>query len=453
MSKPVILFTISNGWGIRNFGNTGIFAKVSKFAKIGVSTTSELMPFFVQNKDKFNISYLQYLPPNETNLWKLVRRVKKFILQSRFQISTAQIKSRYTAKNNLTAFLKVILWKFSRIFTARWQIKIVEKIEGKFKTSNSCGETYPDILIVGEPFDNRDQQLQRELHFKGVGSIAVIPSWDNPSTKGVILSYVKKVFVWGEIQKEELINYYPTLKDDKIVKVGIPQFDVYREQFILKIDKFDFLGQMSIANDKKIILYATCPETLFPKEPDVILDIADAMSSKNIDGSCHLLVRLHPKDRMDRYTKLITMPNVTLFSPSISDGGGEFSWRPASDELLNLANMVRNADLCINTASTMSLDALAANIPVINIAYDEYEANSRKSISRYYQYSHLNPLSASGGVYISYNRFQLINQINKVLSDPNKNLIQRRRIISKYCFNSKKSSVDTTVDMIKNNVS
>lgn len=452
MSRRFILLSISNGWGIRNFIHTGIIYKLSSFAKIGVATTPELMPFFKSIKDKHKISHLEYLPKNETKFWNLSRKIKKFILQSKFQISTAQIKSKEHSRNSLDLFFRILAWKVSKFFVAHWQIKLIEMLEMTLKNQQKTSCILPSILVVCEPFDNRDQQLQRELYSKGVDSISIIPSWDNPSTKGTIFSHTKKIFAWGKIQKKELLKFYPNMSDRQIRLTGVPQFDAHHLPLPNKFKKKVFLSKLRIPLEKNIILYATCPERLHPTEHKIIEDIAIAIEHKIIKKDCHLLVRCHPLDTVNRYRLIDKYKSVTIVKSTLNIDGGEFGWIPPENELDGLAAFIRNTDMCINTASTMSLDALSANKPVINIAYEVNNNNPHKSVARFYNYHHLLPLSESGGVFIAKNKKELVSHINTLLDNPRINEILGDDIYKLYCHNHKDGSVARIVNEIKDSL-
>jgi hypothetical protein len=52
-------------------------------------------------------------------------------------------------------------------------------------------------------------------------------SWDNLASKGRMLGTFDKFLVWSELMKEELLYFYPNVKNDDVQVVGTPQFEPY----------------------------------------------------------------------------------------------------------------------------------------------------------------------------------------------------------------------------------
>jgi hypothetical protein len=434
--RPLVLFAISNGWGIRNIIHTGLLDSVNRFADVGVAVSADLAPFFEDIQREARISLVLRLPTEEKRVWRWVRQAKKAIFQARHDISTARIKWLQNASGGTFAQqCRFGLWRLWSLCAARWQIRLLEKLECLWATGGiEIPQDLPQLFVNCSPFDFRDNWLMRTLHREGVPSVSMIPSWDNPSTKGCIVTSASRVLVWGDHQKRELMGYYPWLRDEQIRVSGIPQFDAYHLALEARYGRDEFLARLSIPKETKVILYATCSESLFPNEPDIVGDLVDAITSERLGSNAHVLIRCHPADRKERYAHLAANKNVTIFPSSLNTHKNLYSWIPPRNEIAMLAAMLTHSSVCINTASTMTLDAFACGKPVVNIAYDgRAQFSYFKSVRRYYDYHHYSPIMRSGAVPLARSAQELEEFVAEALAQPDKRRQQRAAIVDEFC--------------------
>jgi hypothetical protein len=448
--RPLVLFSLSNGWGIRNFVHTGLLKRVSEFADIAVATSPSQLSFFENMLEQRLIHFLILIPENESYFWMLIRRSKKAILQAKHQISTAIIKSGARSNTKIERYARYLAWKLFGLVACTWQIRLIEAFERSFKRSTiqDLGRL-PDVLVNGEPFDNRDIELQRTMKRLGVPTIAIIPSWDNPSTKGCILTDADRILVWGPYQMREILNYYPHIPKKSIIVSGIPQFDSYSSDTNSRISRDSFFNELNIPLSKRVILHATSSERLFPSEPAIVATVVTAILSGQLPPNLHVLIRCHPADRADRYQHFLSSGCVSIF-PSSRDKSIDLSeWIPPVEEVDLLCACLKHTEVCINAASTMTLDALACGRPVINIGFDGEDLGYFKSTARYYDYSHLAQIAKSGAVPIVRSAEQLLAEISNALGSPEQRQQQRAFVVNDFCPRPSQGSVSAIVDTIK----
>lgn len=449
--RPLVLFSITNGWGVRNFVYTGLLDAVSHYADIGVATSGDLLPFFQGMQAQGRIALTTKLPSEEPVFWRGIRKAKKAILQAGCGISTARIKWHERARGPLSRACLAVAWSLQQMLAARWQIRALESLELKFASVNVAQRLKrPSVMVNCSPFDFRDNRLLRALHREGVPTIAIILSWDNPSTKGCISTCVDLVLAWGSKQKEELLQFYPDFDPERIRITGIPQFDAYYQKLSGAFSREPFLNRLSINPARKVILYATCSERLFSTEPEVVTDVVEALDCGRFGNNAHLLIRCHPADRAARYEHLCSTGRVTIFPSSMNNNQNLFSWMPPKDETAVLAATLKHCEVCINTASTMTLDAFACGKPVVNVAYDGVKALPYlRSVRRYYDYHHYLPITRSGAVPIAHSSDELFSSIEEALTKPEKLQSKREAVTNAYCFHPEEGSVDVIAKEIE----
>ncbi|NOZ53741.1 MAG: hypothetical protein GXP08_11500 [Gammaproteobacteria bacterium] len=449
--RPVVLFTITNGWAIRNFLYTGVLDMVSQSADIGIATSQDLLPFFRDLQSQGRVAFVVGLPSQEPMFWQKIRQIKKAILQAKFDISTAKIKWCQRMQGALGQACLAVLWSVQRMVVAHWQLRVLESLENRLATRKFPPQLMQSSVMVNcAPFDFRDNQLQRTLYRNGVRSISIIQSWDNPSTKGCIFSHADLVLVWGRNQKNELLNYYPHIDPGHIRISGIPQFDSYYQQLSDEFSRKLFFKRLAIAPDSRVILYATCSERLFPDEPVVVADLADALMQGYFGSNTHLLIRCHPADRAERYQHLCSNDRVTIVPSSVGKSENLYTWIPPDDEVAILAATLRHCDVCINTASTMTLDAFACGKPVVNVAYDgKNSLPYLQSVRRFYDYHHYLPITRSGAVPIVRSAGEMCSAIEEAITSPQRLQPKRDAVVNNFCFHPTEGSVEFIVREIK----
>ena len=162
----------------------------------------------------------------------------------------------------------------------------------------------------------------------------------------------------------------------------------------------------------------------------------EIMNKGNIPDDTHLLVRCHPNDDFKRYAQFMSHQRVTISKSSLDkESRDTFTWIPPENEMFGLMTMLKASQLCINIASTTSLDAAACGIPVINVAFDGYRKEKYlHSVRRFYDFSHYKDVVQTGAVKMVYNEQELIQWINKYLEDSELDQEKREKLISEQCW-------------------
>ncbi|KKC24367.1 hypothetical protein [Sphingomonas sp. SRS2] len=448
--KPVILISISTGWHIRNFEHTGILRELGAFADVHVAVPSYFRRYFETLYERGDVAGIVSLPEGEGAVWTLIRRLKKLSLQAAHDLNTARIKFIGGATGPIGRGSRAVLWRLARLLAGHWQIRLLEAIERRFQPGVQIDESRrPALFVNASPLDPRDIRLQCSLQRLGVPAVAIIPSWDNLSTKGCILEKTDWVFAWGQQQKDEVVAYYPAIPANRVLLAGVPQFDVYREPEPPHFIREAFLRSLDIDPSRRVILYATCSERHEVGDPAIIADILEILRGSDDGHDVHLLVRCHPADRAERYSHLLSEGNVTIFPSSVGSGQSLYDWSPPDDEIAILAATMRHSELCIATASTMTLDAFAAQRPVINIAYDVPERmNYYGSVRRYYDYTHYRPLNVSGTIGMVRAKAQLRSALEECLLHPDDGRAARDSMLEYYCHRPASGSIAFIVEQI-----
>jgi CDP-glycerol glycerophosphotransferase (TagB/SpsB family) len=101
---------------------------------------------------------------------------------------------------------------------------------------------------------------------------------------------------------------------------------------------------------------------------------------------------------------------------------------PLPEDLKDLGSLLENCDLNINMCSTMSLDFMLFDKPVINPTFGT-GGNELYDDQKYLKYSHYKRVVESGAVAIVRNEDELLREINLSLKKPEARLKEQKELL------------------------
>jgi CDP-glycerol glycerophosphotransferase (TagB/SpsB family) len=112
----------------------------------------------------------------------------------------------------------------------------------------------------------------------------------------------------------------------------------------------------------------------------------------------------------------------------------QLAWDLPRSDMIHLASLLAGSAMCINSNSTLCLDACMLDRPVINIAFDGWEELPyEKSARRGLNYIHMAKLLALGGIRIAKTFADLETHINAYLRDPQSDRCGRMLSVAQEC--------------------
>jgi len=294
----------------------------------------------------------------------------------------------------------------------------------------------PSLLVTGTPgTDHLDALLLRCARRLGIPSVCVVLSWDNLTSKGYMAARPDRLIVWNERMRQEAIELHDYAAADVEV-AGVAHFDIYRrpDQWLSRSQVCQRLG---LDPERPYVVFGTVSPFLFPYNADVAEQLATAFATGRIPGNAQLVVRLHPQaagddrygDTRSVYDRLREQfPGIVVLDvPAVNATGLQWAFPP--DEMVWLASLLRHAAVCVNVASTLAIDAALSGTPVVGVAFDGTRVLPyHRSIRRAYDYTHYQPIVASGGAPIAESADALVTQIRRYLADRSLDADGRRRI-------------------------
>lgn len=229
---------------------------------------------------------------------------------------------------------------------------------------------------------------RRQAKFYGI-----VYSWDNITTKFNYFIRFQRLAVWNPTMQTEAVNYLG-YRPEQIAVIGVPQFDHYY-QFAPQESREEFLQSLGLPPEARYVLYAGGPPESYPWGAEYAGYILKALPEHFV------VVRSHPLDATDCYRVIEDHPRVRIFQPGVPGKDSARSrgfWLPQGDEAYSLAVQIFFAESIVTAYSTVTLDSLFLNRPVINITFDGCNSPFIVSMREYYETEHYRQITNSGAV-------------------------------------------------------
>jgi hypothetical protein len=341
--------------------------------------------------------------------------------------------------------------KFKRIiekilvlpFANRPALELFTKLENyltlKLKRTQEFDEIYdrikPDIVFNGSHIHGSASFLPvRVAHSKGITTAGFIFSWDNLTNRSRIFEPYDYFFVWNNGLKQQLLGLYPALEANNVLVTGTPQFDFhFKEQF--RLSREELCRRLEIDPERKFILYTTGIDRHFPEEHRHVQSIINILHEMDMSERPQLVVRTYVKGTSEEMKQLSNAGNEDVVFPAVQ--WDERWFTPKYEDLEIYSSLIQHADMAINPASTVSLEFLMFDRPVMNIGFDPPGSNIEKELrwERHILFDHYQPVAKSGATMIAYSLEEMREMIRSGIVEPER-LHAEREAFTKAMFDS-----------------
>jgi|GEM_PF-849561 len=313
----------------------------------------------------------------------------------------------------------------------------LEKLLLRFPRCREAIESFsknpPSVLFTTGPFQFEQPAIVAAAKNLGIPSLALIPSWDNLSTKARLVFKYDGYVVWSDQMRRELHHFYPHTRSMPTYVVGAPQFDVFsRKQYWQSRE--EFCATQGLRADLPIILYAIGSPN-FLREHHGAVELAERLHAGQL-GKMQMLVRPHPIHDNAEMASLFKRfgPNVVL--QQTAEAGTSLTARSQNErQISEWVNTFRHADVVVNLSSTATVDAAIFDRPVINLDFDPEPGGPNHELVKdvNHLWTHFKPVAESGGVWLVNNYDEMVLAIKTYLKTPELHREERRWITKYVC--------------------
>jgi hypothetical protein len=461
MSKIGIV--IADGVGYRNFVLSKFIHEVVKEYD-EVVIYSGLVSRVYEHLNYENITVRELDIFNEKKLTWFYRKLKEIAHMKKhlsfFGIKTSYNNGRQKKIKSPTGALISLAYFITKFFHSEKSISLFERLQFNsfrkhptyIKYKNFLNDDKPEKLLFTHQRPYNLSPLLCAAKDLSIKSLSFIFSWDNLSSKGRMLGEFEGYLVWSELMAEELSYFYPSTNASKVFVVGTPQFETYvMDKY--QIDKNYFYNQFNLDVTKKTICYSCGDVSTSKLDPYYIEIIAKGISTGKIEDA-NFLVRTSPAEDDSRFVDIIEKyPYVKWNFPNweLTRTNHIETWSqrvPRVEDVTDLKSILKYCDLNINMCSTMSLDFMLFDKPVINIALGN-EKNGLYNDQKYLNYGHYAKVVKSGAVEVVTDKKDIEKSIQIALKNSKIRLEKQKELLDLQIGKPLKGTSERIIKAIK----
>lgn len=437
---PTVLLLLSSGWGVRTFLQTDVLPHLLERARLVLLCAPGLVaPLRERLARDVVIESLQPFDPMAGRYGKAYgRRNHHFHRYS--STGTRRIKQERYRKTLAGRWARVLSYNLLELdawlFADPNAFAEMERREREILLSeypHAAGYERllrahaPDLVVSTLPHAHEEAPPAIVAKHLRLRTAAWVSSWDNLTSKPAYYTAYDHYFVWSETMRGELRRYYPESLGATVDAPGVPHFDWYRRDGMRR-SREEHCAAYGLDPARPVVLYGAATPHLAPSEPLIVQRLARDLES--LEGRPQLLVRLHPGDSGSRFRDL----NVAVQIPGERGEGSLGGYCPTDEENRELVSTVAHADVVVNLASTLTLDAAVCDRPVVNVAYDLSPGKRFQALAeQYYTYEHYRTVSENGAMRLARSPEELAAHVSAYLRDPELDREGRRRLADHWC--------------------
>ena len=354
-------------------------------------------------------------------------------------------------------------WKYveGMIFVPLSKIQFLKKLarylERRIFSKEIYGELFnkhtPSVVLSTSIASKADIQFMAEAERRGIPTVSMPKGWDNV-TKTLYRFVPDKLAVHNELMREAAVDIQ-RVKRENVVTVGFPQFDLYRKPEII-INRENYCKQMGLDPSRKIIFFGSEGRWASSDEK-IVLALAEAVGDGGIFAkTASLIIRPHFTDIKERrFDKFEQFKNVIVDKTITTSNFFMDNWDPGMEETKKFVNLLYHCDVLVTVASTLNLDAVCFDKPLININYGvlQHPKTGKDITPVLYMADHLQWVLDTGAVDLVSSDLELKNKIGEYLIDPSKKSKERGLLLDSICYkvdgNSSKRLADIVISYTK----
>ncbi len=439
--KPHVVMVMPRGEAIRNFLYSDTLRVLNESARVTLlsvvddrvflsrfkSLIDQIFPLRIYPQTKL-VSYLRTFTENVHDRW-----LWSGVARNNWELRDLRAKDR--GKRFQRQIMKVLTRLFANKLSLQALTGLEQYLTWKLRPNDEFERLFdkikPDLVFNGSHIHGLSGELPLRIAKRiEIPTVGFIFSWDNLTSRSRIFVPYDYYLVWHETMKEQLLSIYPKVQRDRVFVTGTPQFDFhFNPGFWLSRD--ELCERIGIESDRPLILYTTGIMNHFYDEHRHVEMVIRLLHKMDLRPRPQLVVRTYVKGISSQMKALEEkgFPDV-VFRPGL----WEEKWQtPLYEDLAIYTSLLRHASLGINAASTVSLELLMLDKPVINLDFDPPGTKLPwcMGYSRHIQFDHYKSVADSGAVMVARSEQDMEQMLYRGLTKPEADTERRRNFIQK----------------------
>jgi len=370
------------------------------------------------------------------------------------------LKSTLSKSNTIRGYATQLVYLWTYVFHSENWIQLYYRLQQTAFKSNSIIKGYQELLKAESIdilfFTHQRPSFIAPLLYAAeklqIKTAAFIFSWDNLASKNRMAGNFDYYLVWSDLMQKELKQFYNKIEVENIKVVGTPQFEPYvMDQY--KTSKIDFCRKFNLDSSKKIICFS-CGDITTSRNDELYIEIIAKAIERGELEDVNFIVRTSPAEDAIRFVSLREKYSLIRWNfPdwSLTRDKHQEVWSqrvPNIEDVKDLRALIEYSDLNINMLSTMSLDFMLFNKPVINTVFGNL-SNGLYNDQRFLKYAHIVNVVQSRATKIVINEKELMIAINQYLSNPSLDAVNRNEFIKLQVGSSLKGTGQRIAENLK----
>lgn len=442
MNKKLGL-VIVDGVGYRNFILSDFLNKASNnFDKIIIYSGLKKSVYNLSKYKNITVTELEiYRESRKAWFWRKLNETAHLYKHRSFFGMNDTLNFTKPKGTSKRSFVNRFIRLIASIFHSEENMKFYQKKVYKAFSKSEITQNFIKILKTDKPnvlfFTHQRPPYVAPLVYAAnknkIKTCSFIFSWDNLSSKGRIPAMFDSFLVWSDLMKKELHYFYPSVKENDIYVVGTPQFEPYILETYL-INETKFFKKFNLDSSKKIICYS-CADASIGLNDEIHIRAILKYIASNPSKKLQLLVRTSPAEDGKRFEKLKEeFYEIKWNFPKwfLSRENHVESWSqriPTVEDVIDLKSILKFSTVNVNMLSTMSLDFMLFDKPVINTVFGNAQ-NGLYNDQKFLNYTHYKYVIDSKSVTIAKNEDELFTHLDEALEKPELRKEYRKELIN-----------------------
>lgn len=249
----------------------------------------------------------------------------------------------------------------------------------------------------------------------------IMNNWKNIYVNNFIPFRPKKIFTWNQqmSHKYSLLNTH--IEKDNFIVSGNTVFDRFYNYKPCK-NRIFYEKKYGFLNTQPILLYTMLSPEAYTNELESILLIDKLLDKIYTDPKTKpfLLLRRNPLDKINKL-KIQENENVVYAENYYDDHSGKELMIQSEEGENEWMDLIFHSEILLNVASTVTLEALMLNTPVINIEFNG-EGTTDKELKRFTNAPFYSSLKENKNIAICETILDMENSLKKFLNDKKKTI-------------------------------
>lgn len=296
----------------------------------------------------------------------------------------------------------------------------------------------PRLLVSTYPVNWLEALFVLEAQRLGIPTVGQLLSWDNISCKGRFAALPERFIAWGPVMSDELRSYYQ-VAPEQISECGVAHFDAHFDP-TRRAHAREVLAALGLCPDDPYLFFGMSARFFCPQELEVVEWLAGRVRAGAFGGRTQLVVRPHPQNIRGGMADGETVQRlhalaggrVALDLPRVVSDA--LPWDLEEQDLRKLAALIGGCAVSLNSGSTLSIDSVVQDRPVVLPIFDIGPALPWwRSGRRVLEFPHLHKMLSFGGVAVARSFGELEEQLRRYLADPTLDAEGRQRLRAAEC--------------------